>query len=96
MIVSYKDGVLKEEDRETPRASLKEFAEPPMTKAQLDAEVKRIFKSMTLLPVGEASESGGQPGKNWIYKVEANAGSDHRFWVSVNRTSGEAMVAAGA
>ena len=61
MIVSYKDGVLKEEDRETPRASLKEFAEPPMTKAQLDAEVKRIFKSMTLLPVGEASESGGQP-----------------------------------
>lgn len=97
--VSYKDAfkkaidaVMKAEDGETPRAILKEFAEPPMTKAQLDAEMKRIFKGLELLPVGEASESGGDPEKDWIFAVDADAGSDHGFWVSVSRETGEAMV----
>lgn len=86
------DAVLKSEEGETPRAILKEFAEPPMTKAQLDAEMKKIFKGLELLPVGEASESGGEPGKDWIFAVDADAGSDHGFWVSVSRTTGEAFV----
>jgi hypothetical protein len=86
------DAVMKSEDGETPRAILKEFADPPMTKAQLDAEMKKIFKGLQLLAVGEASESGGTPGKDWIFKVDANAGSDHGFWVSVSRDTGEAFV----
>ncbi|MBL8911852.1 MAG: hypothetical protein JNM17_14255 [Archangium sp.] len=97
--VSYKDAfkkaidaVLKSEDGETPRAILKEFAEPPMTRSQLDAEMKKIFKGLELLPVGEASESGGEPGKDWIFSVDADAGSDHGFWVSVSRETGEATV----
>lgn len=86
------DAVMKSEDGETPRAILKEFADPPMTKAQLDAELKRIFKGLELLPVGETSESGGEAGKHWIFSVDADAGSDHGFWVSVDRTTGEAFV----
>lgn len=86
------DAVLTQEDGETPRAILKEFADPPMTKAQLDAEMKRIFTSMELLPVGESSESGGDPEKDWIFAVRADAGSDHGFWVSVSRQTGEAYV----
>ncbi|MGV3621167.1 MAG: hypothetical protein ACO1OB_10140 [Archangium sp.] len=97
--VSYKDAfkkgveeVLRSEDGETPRNILKEFADPPMTKAQLDAEMKRIFTSMELLPVGEASESNGDPAKDWIFAVRADAGSDHGFWVSVSRETGDAFV----
>jgi hypothetical protein len=97
--ISYKDAfkkgveaVLKDEDGETPRRILKELSDPPLSKAQLDAEMKRIFKSMELLPVGETSESGGEPGKDWIFEVSADVGSDHGFWVSVDRTTGEAMV----
>ncbi len=86
------DAVMKAEDGETPRAILRETMDPPVTKAKLDAEMKRIFKGLELLPVGETSESGGEAGKDWIFSVDADAGSDHGFWVSVNRTTGEAMV----
>ena len=97
--VSYKDAfkkaidaVMKSEDGETPRAILKEFADPPLSKTQLDAEMKKIFKGLELLPVGETSESGGEAGKDWIFSVDADAGSDHGFWVSVSRETGEATV----
>jgi hypothetical protein len=97
--ISYKDAfkkgveaVLKAEDGETPRSILKELSDPPRTKAQLDAEMKKIFKAMELLPVGETSESGGEAGKDWIFAVDADVGSDHGFWVSVSRDTGEAMV----
>ena len=76
--VSYKDAfkkaidaVMKSEDGETPRAILKEFADPPLSKTQFDAEMKKIFKGLELLPVGETSESGGEAGKDWIFSVDA-------------------------
>lgn len=90
------DAVMKDEETgETPRALLKYFAEDegkPLTDAQADAKLKKLFKGMELLPVGEASESGGEPAKDWIFSVDINVGSDHGFWVSVNRQTGEAMV----
>ncbi len=90
------DAVMKDEDTgETPRALLKYFAEEngePLTDAQLDAQMKKLFKGMELLPVGEASESGGEPDQHWIFSVDLDAGSDHGFWVSVDRKTGEAFV----
>ena len=91
------DAVMKDEgNSETPRALLKYFAEEngaPLTEAQLDAKMKKLLKGMELLPVGEASESGGDPAKDWIFGVDINVGSDHGFWVSVNRQTGDASVA---
>jgi hypothetical protein len=90
------DQVMKDEENgETPRALLKYFAEEdgtPLTSAQLDAKMKKLFKGMELLPVGEASESGGDPAEDWIFSVDLDAGSDHGFWVSVSRKTGEAFV----
>lgn len=97
--VSYKDAfqkgidaVLTQDDGETPRALLQEFADHPMTSKQLDAALKKALTALELLPVGEAEESGGEPGKDWIFRVSCDVGSDHGFWVSVNRTTGDAMV----
>jgi hypothetical protein len=90
------DQVMRDEDGgETPRALIKFFAEEegnPLTTAELDAKMKSLFKGMELLPVGEASESNGDPAKDWIFAVDLDAGSDHGFWVSVNRQTGEAFV----
>lgn len=90
------DAVLKDEDTgETPRALLKQFAEDdgkPLTDAQADAQLKKLLKGMELLPVGEASESNGDPKKDWIFSVDIDVGSDHGFWVSVSRDTGEAFV----
>lgn len=90
------DAVMKDEESgETPRALLKYFAEEegtPLTDAQADARLKRLLKGLELLPVGEASESGGDPAQDWIFAVDIEVGSDHGFWVSVNRKTGEAFV----
>jgi len=90
------EAVLHDEDSgETPRALLKYFAEEeghPLTNAQADAKMKKLLKGLELLPVGEASESGGDPKKDWIFSANVNVGSDHGFWVSVNRKTGDAMV----
>ncbi len=86
------EAVLTQEDGETPRAILKEFADPPMTKAQLDAAMKGIFKSMKLLPLGEAGETSFDARTQWVFSVEADAGSDHGFWVAVDRQTGVALV----
>lgn len=100
--VSYQDALAKgiqailtsEEGCEDPRALLKEFADPPMTKKQLDAKMKEIVAagSFELLPLGEAEESCGDPQADWIFRANVDVGSDHGFWVSVNRDTGEAMV----
>jgi hypothetical protein len=87
-------ALLVQEDGETPRAILKEFADPPMSTKQLDAAIKRIVNAggLELLPLGEAEESGGEPQADWIFRASVDAGSDHGFWVSVNRDTGEAVV----
>jgi hypothetical protein len=83
-----------DEGGEEPRSILREFADPPMTKKQLDAEMARLVNagSFELLPVGEAEESCGDPETDWIFRARVDVGSDHGFWVSVNRETGEAMV----
>lgn len=97
--VPYKDAfakaieaVMTSIDGETPRAVLAESEVPPLAGAQLDAAMKRIFKGLRLMQVGDSSESGRDPEHAWIFAVSANAGSDHAFFVSVDRTTGEASV----
>jgi hypothetical protein len=95
---AFKKGIaaiLVADDGETPRALLREISSgegETLTEAQLTAKIKKLLKGMELLPVGESSESGGEPDKDWIFAVDINVGSDHGFWVSVSRQSGEAMV----
>jgi hypothetical protein len=99
--VSYKEAfelgrkaVLK--DREYgPGYILKEMGNgdgSTMAESKIQAELKKAFKSMELLPKGEASESGGEPAQEWIFRLQCDVGSDHGFWVNVNRQTGDAQV----
>ena len=63
-----------------------------MPEAKIQAELKKAFKSMELLPKGESEESGGEPKDAWIFRVSCEVGSDHGFWVTVDRQSGDAQV----
>lgn len=63
-----------------------------LSEAQVKKELEKAFKSMTLMPVGETSESGFDPQDTWIFELDADVGSDHGFWVGVDRQSGEAQV----
>ncbi|MFZ5470209.1 MAG: hypothetical protein ACOZIN_12310 [Myxococcota bacterium] len=84
----------QEGDSESPRSILKEFwpgGRRP-TDAQLRAELRQKLKGLELLPVGKAEEAAGQPSKDWIFRVDIDVGSDHGFWVAVNRQSGKAVV----
>jgi hypothetical protein len=63
-----------------------------LTDAQIAAELKKDFKSMELLPKGQAEESMADPAKSWIFRVTCNDGSDYGYWVSINRQSGEAEI----
>ena len=63
-----------------------------LTDAQIAAELKKAFKSMALLPVGESSESGFDPRTQWIFSVDCDVGSDHGFWVGVDRETGATEV----
>jgi hypothetical protein len=63
-----------------------------MPEAKIQSELKKHFKSMELLPKGESEESGGEPKDAWIFRVSCNVGSDHGFWVTVDRQNGDAQV----
>lgn len=63
-----------------------------LPEAKLRVELEKAFKSMTLMPVGEASESGFDPQTHWIFELDADVGSDHGFWVGVDRATGDATV----
>lgn len=99
--VSYQEAfeigrkaVLK--DREYgPGNILKEMGGPDgtgLSESKLKAELARAFKSMELLPKGESEESYADPATDWIFSVDCDVGSDHGFWVSVNRSTGDAQV----
>ncbi len=86
------EAVLTDEDGETPRAILREINDNSLTKEQLDAEVKKAFKGLTLMEIEETGEQGGEPSEEWIFRVSHETGSDHGHWVNVNRETGEAWV----
>lgn len=99
--VSYKEAfeigrkaVLK--DREYgPGNVLKELGNgdgTQMSESKIQAELKKAFKSMELLPKGESEESYAEPKDSWIFRVSCDVGSDHGFWVSVDRQNGDAQV----
>lgn len=99
--ISYSDAFGKGvkallEDREYgPGNILKEIGDGngnPLTDKQIRAQLEKAFTSMTLLPVGESSESGFDPEAEWVFEVDCDVGSDHGFWVAVNRQSGETQV----
>ncbi|MBL9037185.1 MAG: hypothetical protein JNG84_01600 [Archangium sp.] len=83
-------------DRTTgPGAVLKENGDGDgntLTNAQIDAELKKAFKAVTLLKVGEAEDSGFDPETQWIFAVDCSVGSDHGFWVAVDRKTGATEV----
>src|SRR5262245_41646467 len=90
-------AVIHQEDGETPRAIVKEIAESerhPLSEAELDWKMRKLVNegSFELLPVGESNENGDDPGKNWIFSVDVYTGSDHGFWASVHRETGEVSV----
>ncbi len=99
--VGYADAFQKAikavmKDREYgPGSVLKEVGDGngnELTDRQIEAELKKAFKSMTLLPPGESEESYFEPDKQWIFRVDCDVGSDHGFWVGVDRTTGQADV----
>ncbi|WP_147707554.1 hypothetical protein [Microvirga massiliensis] len=102
--ISYKKAfqlaipaVIHQEDGETPRAIVKETAESEkhsLSEAELDRKMTKLVDegSFELLPVGESDENGDDPRKNWIFSVNVDTGSDHGFWASVDRNTGEVSV----
>lgn len=83
-------------DREYgPGYILKEMGGPDgsgLSEAKIQAELKKAFKAMELLPKGESEESYADPAADWIFRVSCDVGSDHGFWVSVSRSTGDAQV----
>lgn len=99
--VSYKDAVELGKkavlaDREYgPGNILRELGSgdgTPLSESKIQARLEKAFKAMELLPKGESEESYGDPEKDWIFRVDADVGSDHGFWVTVNRSSGDTQV----
>lgn len=90
-------AVLTHETGESPRALVKEFAEAeghPLTKEELDEKMRELVAagSFELLPVDETNENEDDPRQNWIFQVSVETGSDHGFWASVDRNSGQVEV----
>ena len=90
-------AVIHQEDGEAPRAIVKENAESEghqLSEVELDWKMRKLVDegSFELLPVGDSNENGDDPKKNWIFSVNVNTGSDHGFWASVNRETGEVSV----
>lgn len=90
-------AVIHQEGGETPRDIIKGIAEmdgKPLTEAQLDKKMQKLVNAgnFELLPVGESNENGDDPKKFWIFRVHVETGSDHGFWASVDRDTGEVSV----
>ncbi len=86
------DAVLTEEEGETPRAIIRQIHGDQLSQDQLNAAVREAVKGLTLLPVGESDEEGTDPASAWIFSVRHQTGSDHGFWVAVDRNTGDATV----
>ncbi len=90
-------AVIHQENGEAPRVIVKEMAESeghPLSGKELDRKMRKLVDegSFELLPVGESNENGDDPAKNWIFSVGVATGSDHGFWASVDRETGEVSV----
>lgn len=99
--VTYSDAFAKGvkavlADREYgPGNILREMGGPDgagLSEAKVKAELEKAFKSMTLMPVGQSSESGFDPAATWVFELDSDVGSDHGFWVGVDRQTGDAQV----
>ncbi len=89
---------LRDADGETPLSILREIGESEgKPRGWAEKELRKLMSErgakIALLPVGEASESMGEPKDDWIFSLEMPSWpSDHGFWCSVNRKTGKAFV----
>ncbi len=89
------DALMTQKAGETPLAVFMEFGGRDggsLSEAAAKKKLQAALAGLELLPVGEASESGGTPKDDWIFSVDVDSPTDHGFWVSVNRKTGEASV----
>ncbi|MEW5741285.1 MAG: hypothetical protein AB1938_20350 [Myxococcota bacterium] len=62
----------------------------PRSAAQARALVQQRVTALRLLPPDGRGQWGGAPRTHWVFAVEADGAE--RFWVAVDRASGEARV----
>ncbi len=88
-------AVLTDDSPESPRGLLLEQAEydgVTLSRAQLDAQLKKALEGLELLAPGETGESMAESDTHWIFAVGIDVGTDHGFWACVDRQTGETYV----